>query len=201
MMATKASNPACPWCRAEVKEFSGYCWKCGARLDASGNGDSKVVIEDVELVERDPATYSFGIATLLLVTTLIAVCMALVAAAPGLGIWLAIVSLPPFIRTLMLVQKKKKMGRDIPTATKVSLYLGSLGVTIVITFVTLFGSLIAFCLSCFGAFAFAQGANGRRAEEFAFGTAILLTLAMIALMLWAFSKWVRRRWRRDMKKI
>ena len=191
-----SAKSKCPWCQTEVKSAAGYCGKCGAYLEIDPSGAIQVQSDKLENTNEASVGYQFSVSTMLLVTTLVAVCVALFAAAPGLGILLSIIAVPPFIRTLMLVRRRKVKGQEVSTAAKVGLYLGSLGVTLVITYVTLIASLLTFCLSCMGVFAAGGGNN----ETGAFAVAILLSLAIAGLLVWAFSKWVRYRWQRDLQK-
>ena len=179
-----------------MKSAAGYCGKCGAYLEIDPSGAIQVQPDKRADINEASVGYQFSVSTMLLVTTLVAVCVALFAAAPGLGILLSIIAVPPFIRTLMLVRRRKVKGQEVSPAAKVGLYLGSLGVTLVITYVTLFASILTFCLSCVGIFAVSGGSG----EQGAFLIATIMSLAVAGLILWAFSSWVRHRWRRDIQR-
>ncbi len=199
----------CPRCRNPVSAKIGQCWKCGTRLKfvpAAKNdiapGPKEAAVPAVLVSRSEPAinSSSFGLAGLLLTITLIAVCLALFAAAPGLGIIMAVLALPAFIRTLMVVEQRKKSGKPVSTNAKVGLYLGSFGVTLVVTIVTVFASALTFCLSCLGGLALMTNSGQRYSEGMIIFIAIGLTILVTGLLIWAFSKWIRNRWRRDIAK-
>ena len=184
----------CPVCATTLYGNTQRCRRCGSVIQKS------VGKNPVSTAPTPQTAYTFNVATLLLFTTLAAVCLALFAAAPGLGICMAIVALPPLIRTSLLVRRKKRMGISIDPISKVGLFVGSMGVTIVITVVTTVVALLTFCLSCFGTFMFAGKFGSGPAREgplifFAAG----LTLTVVAALVYAFSKWIKGRWERDLK--
>jgi hypothetical protein len=190
----------CPRCKAIFKGGPGYCWKCGVWIDIDDKGIASTASDRDDASLPEHAGFSYSISSLLLVTTLIAVCLALAAAAPGLGILLAVVSIPPFVRTILLVRRRKQQGKNVSAGAKVSLYLGSFGVTLVVTCVTLFMSLSAFFFSCLGAYSLSRGQGMRSgSEEFSMTIATVFSLAIAGLLIWSFSHWIRSRWRRDFK--
>ena len=199
MKAEKAERRiACPTCRATVTQDTPFCWKCGSQLKTDGFESRGIELPDKP---SGSAGFNFSIASLLLLTTLIAIFLALFAAAPGLGVFLAVLSIPPFVRTLMVVNRRKAMGQQVSGGRKAGLFLGSLGVTLLITWATMFAAAIAFFFSCLGAFAFLDpGASGGANVEAVFlWITIGFTLTFTGLVLWAFSFWIRARWRRDTK--
>ncbi|HUE74373.1 MAG TPA: hypothetical protein VMP01_26055 [Pirellulaceae bacterium] len=93
----------------------------------------------------------FSIATLLLVTTLIAVCLALFRIEPGLGALSLLFIVPAFLRTLSLAGREKTYGNRLSAREKVAVFLGSLGVTVIVLLtlgVTLMvGNALSFALA------------------------------------------------------
>jgi hypothetical protein len=67
----------------------------------------------------------FSIATLLLVTMLVAVCLGLFRMHPGLGA-------AALLRTLALAEREKQHGNRLSAAEKVAVYFGSLAVTFLV---------------------------------------------------------------------
>ncbi len=139
---------------------------------------------------------TFSISSLLLITTLIAVCMALIVAVPGLGILLSIFSLPPLVRTTILIRHRLKSGLPVETGSKVVWFLASLGTTMLITFATCCLSFVAFFVSCLVMIPIAGQGSG---EQILLAVASIFTLIVAGLVLWLFSFWMRARWRRDTK--
>ena len=74
----------------------------------------------------------FSLATLLLVTALIAVCLALFRSAPILGVIYLLLAVPAFVRTVLLAQREKRHGGRLTAAEKVAVFLGSIAVVVVV---------------------------------------------------------------------
>jgi hypothetical protein len=201
----------CPRCRNLVTAKTGHCWKCGTQLKFVPGakkdiapGPKEAAVPAVLVRRSEPAinSSSFGLASLMLTITLVAVCLALFAAAPGLGIIMAVCALPALIRTLMVVHQRKKSGKPISTEAKVGLYLGSFGVTLIVTVVTVIASvgasIVALIFSCFAVMAGAQGADSPESLVYiAVAFTAVFTIFVAGLVVFAFSLWIRRRWQHD----
>lgn len=151
--------------------------------------------DDSHVEAQPPVTshFTFGIASLLLLTTLVSVVMAIFVAAPGLGIILAILATPALIRTGMVLSARKELGRITDHGTKISLFLGSLGVTLVIVFTTVSICCVAACASCLATFS----VSGGGAESLLIPVMAISTLSTGGGVIWLFSYWIHRRWKRD----
>ena len=57
---------------------------------------------------QSAAPFQFGLSSLLLITTLVAVIMSVSVMVPGIGILLAIISVPALVRTYVLVRRKRE---------------------------------------------------------------------------------------------
>jgi sterol desaturase/sphingolipid hydroxylase (fatty acid hydroxylase superfamily) len=121
--------------------------------------------------------------------TLLATIFAVIATAPGLGILLAIVSLPPLVRTMFVVQRRQERGLEVNSEEKVALFIVSSTVTIVVSSVTLFLGLFTFC----GAFPFTSTQSGWSVGLLT----LFISTALTILAIWFFSNWIRRRYNRD----
>jgi len=86
----------------------------------------------------------FSLATLLLVTALIAVCLALFRAAPLLGLIYLLLAVPAFIRTLLLALREKRHGGRLTAAEKVAVFLGSIAVVLMVWIGTLMAGWLVF---------------------------------------------------------
>ena len=188
----------CPRCQNLVSANSSQCPKCGTRLIKSAAASGEIVLAE-KVIESETGfnNSSFGLSSLLLTITLIAVCLALFASAPGLGIMMAVLALPAFIRTLLVIQRKNRLGNPVSGGAKIGLYLGSFGVTLIVTVVTLFASALTFCLSCMGGLVVSDRVGNTGSEQVVMLIAFGFTIAVAGLLLWAFSYWIRYRWRRD----
>ena len=75
-------------------------------------------------------TLQFSIETLLLVTTLSAVCLAVTVGMPPLGVWLSIIAAAALVRTLIVGKQYQAAAMPFPAAEKVSEFLTSVGIMI-----------------------------------------------------------------------
>jgi hypothetical protein len=97
--------------------------------------------------------WSFSIGSLMLVVTLAAVCLGLGAAAPGLGIALAIVATPALVRTFVSSAQRKAQGERLQPGDKVATFAASVGV-VLLAGVAAGVAFFATCLiACFPAMA------------------------------------------------
>ncbi|MEQ1906691.1 MAG: hypothetical protein ABL888_21070 [Pirellulaceae bacterium] len=191
----------CSRCHHPVSPNANSCWRCGGQLPSTSNQKADQTFEFSEATSPHSPVHStaanqstFQISSLMLITTLIAACLAMILAVPGLGIILTICSLPPLIRTVILVRRRVKTGLPVEAGSKVVWFLGSLGTTILITFVTCCLSFAAFFGSCLVMLPIAD--RGGDIEPL-FVIAIAASLIAAGLVLWLFSFWMRARWRRD----
>jgi hypothetical protein len=182
----------CPECGAVVE--GNRCWLCHRPLTAEQPG---LAPSTARLAGQQTSQQTFGLSTLFLVITVIAVCLGVFVAAPGLGILLAVIAVPAFVRTSAATSAQERAaGRPVDVPDKVGLFLGSVGVILLIGLAG-FGAFFAACwascaaLSVTGAF---RGGGGNAAlvwiNLFAGGIAL-------AFVVWLIRKtWPRRHRRR-----
>jgi MFS-type transporter involved in bile tolerance (Atg22 family) len=137
--------------------------------------------------------FSFSLNSLMMLVTLAAVCFGLLAAAPGLGVFVCVILLPVMIRTALVVRRREAAGLDVSPGTKVGLFFGSFAAASVIAVVVAGAAFGSFCLSCLGAFAVTNG----RSESLALTIAFVVAGAVTLLISIPMAKWVKRRYRRD----
>ncbi len=187
-MKTPEENIRCRCCDADNLPHRIKCWLRHENLQKA---------PATMLVERGPrngspnrsASFQFSLASTLLTMTLLATIFAVIATAPGLGILLAIVSLPPLVRTMFVVQRRQERGLEVNSEEKVALFIVSLTVTIAVSSVTLFLGLFTFC----GAFLFTSTHSGWPVGLLT----LFISAALTILAIWFFSNWIRRRYNRD----
>ena len=124
----------------------------------------------------------------MLVITLLAVCFGMFQIFPGLGILLAIVLAPVFLRTTLVVQRREAQGSVVALWQRVLLFLGSFVTSIVILVVVSVAAVGTFCAVCLSA-----------GTESAIPTAGLVAAVVTVLILFLLARWIRARWRRDTK--
>ncbi len=195
---TQASQIRCSSCgtlnragrdiRADDRSARHACWLCHTPIDPA----SDQVIEYPAGAEPAPGgdlpRRSAWDATLVLIVTAMAVaCLGAFLIQPGIGILLAIASIIPIVRTTMVVSR-----RAAPTSwsSAILLFLSSMVVTWIIIPVVAAAAVGTFCLTCLGTYS-----GG--AEEMSYWLAGGATLAVVIGLSFAFRKWIKARWRRD----
>lgn len=169
----------CKSCGAQQTRKVDCCWLCGREMaEAYGHRP---------YVEK----FSFSLSTLLLITTLASIAFGLLAVAPGLGVFVCIIILPVFVRTLLVLRKREAKGMDVSPRTKTILFWGSFfsaSLIAILVSITAFG---AFCVSlCFLA---------PRSGGGIYFVYIFTTLATLSVITIAFF-WVRDRYERDTRR-
>jgi hypothetical protein len=184
----------CPECGAIAGQGVERCWLCGwQRESESSSAPADSVPPPVPPRPVDQG-FSYSLETLMLVTTLVAVAMGAIVLFPGVGIILAIMLLPAFIRTSMVVRRHEEKGKAVALWQRVSLYLGSFATSIVILTVVAVASVGTFCAFCLSLHA---SPGGFRALSWP--VAILAAIAATITTVHYIVKWIRRRWKRDTK--
>jgi hypothetical protein len=192
-MITSEENIRCQCCDADNLRHREKCWLCHEYL-RKAPATTLAKREPSIASTKDSASFQFSLASILLTTTLLATIFAVVATAPGLGILLAIVSMPPLVRTMIVVQRRQERGLEVNSEEKVGLFIASLTVTIVVSAVALFLSLSTFC----GAFLVTTSNTGIGVPTGLL--TLVISAVLIILAIWFFWKWIRRRWQRDVNR-
>lgn len=135
--ATPITEQVCPDCGAVYPIAANYCWMCyrplaGAQptsqasvLDASGSTPFASVNQATQ----------FGLSTILLTITLVAVLLGVSSMAPGLGVLLGLIVLPAYLRTCITASRRNLRGQPMSTRAKLGSFGISFGVTLCIALV------------------------------------------------------------------
>jgi hypothetical protein len=156
-MITPATPPVnCPVCGKPLSTGAN-CPNC--RLSCAA--DREVIAARSQATEPPPVPsqsppFQFGLSSLLLITTLAAVVMSVSVMLPGLGIALAVISVPALVRTYVLVRGSRADGKPASAQEKVVLFLTCLGIAAIIAIVT--GA--AFFVTCLVGFIGTSAASG-----------------------------------------
>jgi len=151
-------SAACPECGASVKPQDATCWLCRRSLVALAElvqpATSPFRPGHAPRARANPA--QFSLETLMLVITLIAVCLGMIMALPGLGILVAIVAAPALVRTLVAGYQDRVAGSPMTLGEKLLTFAASTGVTlaVLVTGGTAFGA------ACFGSCLVVVGIQG-----------------------------------------
>jgi hypothetical protein len=141
------SNPrCCSECGAEVPPAAAVCWVCRRQLticdlSAAQNAAAK---------RQTPAAMPSAVVSLLLIVTLAVILLSVFAIQPGVGIVLAVLVLPAFIRTVVLAMQKRARGKLMSVQGKIGFFLVWMGLACIIILVigaSLFAALFVICAS------------------------------------------------------
>jgi hypothetical protein len=160
MNSSIARESHCPDCGAAIRREDALCWLCHRSLlvEAEAVEAGSPFRPQAQPPRANPA--QFSLETLMLVITLIAVCLGVIMAAPGLGILVAVVAAPALVRTLVAGYQERKAGRPMTLGEKLLTFLASTGVSLAVL-VTGWTAFAAACLgSCFVAVGLESAARG-----------------------------------------
>jgi hypothetical protein len=111
----------CPECGARPRPGDNRCWFCECRLVTAGF--EPVALQKVEgAPDADHASNAglqFSIGTMLLVTTLVAICLAITMAVPLLGIALSVIAVGGLVRTAIIGSARIRAGGRFELAEKI----------------------------------------------------------------------------------
>ena len=190
---SRAGRPIiCQHCGAEQIGLAIKCWLCRESLATPARS-----APETELPRQpyQPQGMSFSLATLFLIVTLASVCMGLLVAAPGLGVFACIIMVPVFFRTIRVVRHREAMGENISPLQKVIMFTTSFALSSVLVIVVCVCAFCSFCGVCLAVVAVGGSAGGDVAPwavGLCFGA--IASIAVAVQMI----RWMRRRYRRDM---
>ena len=137
--------------------------------------ESPPVVPDFERRRRANPT-QFSLESLMLVVTLVAVCLGMIMALPGLGILISIVAAPALVRTLITGYQEKAAGGHLTLAEKVMAFVASTGVTLAV----LLTGFAAFGAACFGSCLVMVGMEGTGVNRGVNGDTLIMTLLWVS---------------------
>ena len=194
------SRPApsqCPECGAQLAGPAAECWLCHALVVITAEivpepSAPPIVPEWQRRQSGKPMPFQFSIETLLLVTTLVAVCLGASLAVPGLGIPVSIIAVPALIRTLVASHQQRSVGHKLSLVEKVLTFLASTGVMIAVVAAggAAFFATCTVALLAAAGIEQAGGQGGQAFEAIIMPGLILSTIAGLAVASWIF--WITR---------
>lgn len=176
--ANPFATARCPECGAEYPEQGARCWLCGSPLPAEAPAGEAAALPAESAAAPPVPQWTFGLSSLMLVTTLVAVCLGLGSIAPGLGIVLAIVSAPALVRTFVASARRKASGERLTPAEKLTAFFGSVGVVVIVGI----SAAIAFYATCWIACG-AAAAVGADEGAFLVGIVVGVLVGIVVLVL------------------
>lgn len=139
----KHGEVTCGRCGAANGRSVRVCWLCRGEIDA---GSPFASTHRSQYNAR--AAWQIGLGSVMATITLLAVLLGVFRIAPGLGVLLAIVVVPAWIRTTIMVGFRHNGRREMTTGERFALFANSVGATIgvlVIMMAVLISSLAALC--------------------------------------------------------
>lgn len=119
----------CRECGAAYPLTGQKCWLCGADLPERAALTTAPTSENPFAAS---AHRTFSLSSLFLVMTLAAVCLGVFAAAPGVGVALAIVATPALVRTMVVSSRGKARGSRLSPTEKVWTFAASACLLVVV---------------------------------------------------------------------
>lgn len=195
-MKTEFNDITCPECGAGNKSAGQLCWLCHASLHPEQPRTYQGPLPPVRLHRPQPGASSgasFSLATLMLLMTLGAVFCGMLSLGAGLAIPAMILSVPVLIRTMMVVERRKRVGLDVGPMRKTLLFVGSFATAAVMMTVVAVAAIGTFCGVCLSAASMAD----RPGSSGPFFIAVIAALSVLALIGLGFARWMAARWDRD----
>jgi hypothetical protein len=173
-----SAQAVCADCGAALAAGQDRCWLCEARIQPLGQVNPYAAPAPV----ADQTAAQFSLASLFLITTLVAVCLGVFLLVPGLGILLALVTAPALARTMFASYRQKQAGVASTTGQKI----GTFALSFLLVFAIGWAGMIAFFCVCLGTGLAGMALGG--GDEWAIGAAVtaggLVALALSIWLLW-----------------
>jgi hypothetical protein len=135
----------CPQCDAQVDPAAKYCWLCNATLSSPSAGAAPLSPFRAQLGDSSSRPLQYGISSLLLVITFVAILCSIIKMNPGLGIVIAILTLPAMIRTVLVAFRQRESGKPMSAAGKTGVFF----LTMAMSLCVVVASCAAFCFTFF----------------------------------------------------
>lgn len=153
--ATPIVEQVCPDCGATYPITAKYCWMCYRPLGRGpeGIGSSTPIVAQSAAGESPFATgnqaMQFGLSTVMLTITLVAVLLGVAKLAPGLGVLLALVVLPAYLRTCIAASRRSGRGQPMSTGAKLGSFGLNLCIVVVVAIAVIVAGVVALLAVCF----------------------------------------------------
>jgi hypothetical protein len=151
------------------------------------------VTSDVPTSTAEPYSGQFSLASILLLFTSVAVCLAVTRRNLVGGITLVALLVPAIVRTAWLTKRRKELNRATPPDMQSASFVGSLFTVLVAS-----GMILAASLGTF--FLITTGILATAAPQTSEPIGVLASLAATILSITLIIAWIRWRWRRDVEK-
>jgi hypothetical protein len=177
-------SKVCPDCGAPLEGTATQCWLCRAQRHAATHDINPYA--SPQPLTALAVKNQFSLATLFLIMTLAAVALGALRVAPGLGVFLIVLSVPALARSVIAGRRRLESGETPTVWTKIVDFAAS----VAIVWMILIAAQIAFGVACIAAGLPASmllGLNGGLAIFIALGAG-LAAAAFIATWLWRITR-------------
>jgi hypothetical protein len=182
-------NGSCRHCGAELIAGRSECWLCHASMPAGG--DAAIIVAEAagnRQAARPTGRFQFGISSILLFTTFVAILCSITTMSPGLGVALAILAIPALLRTYVVAARRGASGKPMSTGGKAGVFLLTLFVVVGAIVAVLGAFVVAFLATC-AVTGGDRGFDGSLPLALLFGgVAAIATIVVIVLTLVAASR-------------
>lgn len=187
----------CQYCEAPLPVGSEVCRSCRVPSTYSTTYEiSNPYLSPIpvpEEIQRETRAAS-SIVSILLTGLLVLLLLGIGIESPGIAILLALLTIPPWIRTALVMRRRSKAGLETSRVASVSMFVGSVFVTWLILFIALISCFLTFCFACIGALTVSREESG------VLMIAGFAALSVFFVIVAAFTPWIRHRFRRDSQK-
>ena len=183
----------CPQCDAQVRSRGEVLLALQRHAALANRRGRSPAADPAQLVDSSSRPLQYGISSLLLVITFVAILCSIIKMSPGLGIVIAILTLPAMIRTVLVAFRRREDGRPMSPADKTSVFL----LTMAISLCVVVASCAAFCFTFFFACLATIGSTNQSNLNNAFIWVSLISgivaVGVAILVTFAFRTSLRRR--------
>jgi hypothetical protein len=169
----------CPDCWAEVPATARRCWRCDSTFPR-GAAEQALKLDKEKVADADRHTkFQFTLASMMLLTVLTAVLSSIFVMLPGLGVALAILSVPALARTAYVSMYRGPRGRELTFREKATVFMAWIGLGVL----ALAAAGVAFFVSCLGVVL----SNNLQNEELAYtvgGVVAFITALVVMVFFW-----------------
>jgi hypothetical protein len=149
-----ADYRVCTDCGATLPAEANYCWLCGRALQPAATAApaaSPFAGPQPPAAYERRASFQLGTSSLVLVVTLAAVLIGVYLMAPGLGIGLAVLVIPAFLRMYLTAAHKKAQGQPMSPSEKLGLLASTVGIAVGIVIAVISALIVGLFILCISA--------------------------------------------------
>jgi hypothetical protein len=168
----------CLECGAEMPPWADRCWCCRRKFGE----EEPVLCECVVVEEPSQVQFRFGLASLILAMTLVAVLVGVCTVWPGIGVFVCLFSAPAFLHAVTLARYKRSRGETMSISRKIGFFLVWVGLAATFAVAVAVSSITALLAMCS---IVAQGrGEGDMPTYAAIGLMVSVLAGLLAFVFW-----------------